>query len=273
MFYGMKKFFYLMVLLVLISCSDQLIVDEMAGERAMLAPASEVGALIEKARWGDGQAYLMLADCYRDGRGVQKDFLAMMCMTMQAEVYGGISHSDDYLKKMAEDEEFRLIFDAVNLYERNEMVAFEAKREQLISMGSPYGSFLKGLYAIEKKDSIEGIELVVQAATKGSALAELMLCVPDWCDTNNPDAEKLKMVADRIPMAYRLLGDYYSGMDNINTRDDDQAVLYYKKADEYAYLGRRAAKWLLDCYERTGAPVATMEMKRLRKLSQYMTNQ
>ena len=36
--------------------------------------------IMDKARWGDGQAFLLLADCYRDGIGVKPDFLGMVCM-------------------------------------------------------------------------------------------------------------------------------------------------------------------------------------------------
>ena len=64
----MKKYLFLVIALVLVSCTDQFVVDEVAGEYAQQAPANEVNALIEKARWGDGQAYVKLADCYRDGQ-------------------------------------------------------------------------------------------------------------------------------------------------------------------------------------------------------------
>ena len=86
----MKKFYSLILALVLISCSDQLLVDEVTSEYAVQAPVSEVSALMEKARWGDGEAYVKLADCYRDGKGVKQDFVCMLGMASFADEYGGV---------------------------------------------------------------------------------------------------------------------------------------------------------------------------------------
>ena len=103
----MKKYFYLFIALVLISCADQLVmVEEMAGEKIELSPASEVNALIEKARWGDGEAYLKLADSYRDGKGVKQDFFSMLAMASFAENYGGIKRMEDYISSLPTDSEY-----------------------------------------------------------------------------------------------------------------------------------------------------------------------
>ena len=98
----MKKYLFLVVALVMFSCTDQFVVDEVAGEYAQQTPASEVTALIEKARWGDGQAYVKLADCYRDGKGVKQDFINMLGMVSFADEYGGISRMEDYLSALPE---------------------------------------------------------------------------------------------------------------------------------------------------------------------------
>ena len=84
-----------MVVLVLVSCADQQLVDEL-GVYTDRAPASEVDVLIEKARWGDGQACLKLANCYRDGIGVKPDFVSMINMVTLAEDYGAINRVEDY---------------------------------------------------------------------------------------------------------------------------------------------------------------------------------
>ena len=71
----MKKYLFLMLALVIVSCSDQMLLDEARVESSNMTPVSEFQTLLEKARWGDGQAYLKLADCYRDGKGVKSDFI------------------------------------------------------------------------------------------------------------------------------------------------------------------------------------------------------
>lgn len=51
---------------------------------AVKAPRDSVLLLLHQARWGDGSAYLKLADCYRDGFGVKKDFFGMITMANMA---------------------------------------------------------------------------------------------------------------------------------------------------------------------------------------------
>ena len=58
----MKKYLFLMLTLVIVSCSDQMVLDEVHGEYSNVTPVSEFQTLLEKARWGDGQAYLRLAE-------------------------------------------------------------------------------------------------------------------------------------------------------------------------------------------------------------------
>ena len=87
----MRKYLLFVVVLILASCSDQFNVENVAD--AVLEPSagSDVSALMEKARWGDGEAYVKLADCYRDGKGVKQDFINMLAMASFADEYGGIS--------------------------------------------------------------------------------------------------------------------------------------------------------------------------------------
>ena len=83
----MKKYLFLVMTLVLVSCTNQMVVDEVAGEHAQQTSESNVATLMEKARWGDGQAYVKLADCYRDGKGVKQDFVNMLAMASFADEY------------------------------------------------------------------------------------------------------------------------------------------------------------------------------------------
>ena len=92
----MKKYFAFMVTLILVSCADQYMEDEVVGGFSEQAPKTEIDALMEKAHWGDGQACLKLADCYRDGIGVKPDFVSMINMVILAEDYGAIKRAEDY---------------------------------------------------------------------------------------------------------------------------------------------------------------------------------
>ena len=266
----MKKYLLAIAAMVLVlsSCTDQQFVDETAALTRASAQVSEIDMLKEQARWGDGQAYLKLADCYRDGKGVEKDFISMLSMLALADQYGGTERMEDYLKAMPDESEFKLIFDAIELYEHKQIEEPKAMTERLIAQGSPDGYSVKSIIAVESGDTLEGKRLMEQAALLGSTFAELLLCVPDWRSTTNPDVEKLKAIADRVPVACQILADMYTGHDDESMKDETLAAYYYLKADEQACLGRRGARWLL-YYHRNGGQLqlSEREIQRLQKLA------
>ncbi len=266
----MKKYLFaiMAVLLAMVSCTDNQFLDENAGNFSELSSTNEVSALIEKARWGDGQAFVKLADCYRDGKGVKHDFVGMLTMVAQADEYGGISNMEDYLKTLPEGSDFKLIFDAVDNYEKKNVDEATAKLEQLIAKGSLDGNAIQGIMTIERGDTLEGLRLVEQAATAGSTFAELLLCIPDWRGATNPDVEKLAALSDKIPFVNAILAKMYAGYEDKNLQNDQLAAYYYLKADENACLGKRGARWLLG-YHKSGAnlPLSERDIQRLQILA------
>ena len=148
----MKKYLLAIaaVALVMSSCTDQQFLDETADQTRASAQVSEIEMLKEQARWGDGQAYLKLADCYRDGKGVKKDFISMLSMVALADQYGGIKRMEDYLETMPANSESKLIFDAVELYEKKQVEESKAMTEQLIAQGSPDGYSVKSIIAVRQ---------------------------------------------------------------------------------------------------------------------------
>lgn len=235
----MKKYLFLMVAVVLAGCADQTLVENVAGEKAELALVSEVNALKEKARWGDGQAYLKLADCYRDGKGVKKDFVGMLCMATLASDYSDFNQMDAYLETIPEDSEYKLLVDCIHLFEQNKMEEALPLIERAIANGSPDGYALKGVTVLEHGDSLEAKRLFELAAEKGSSLAELLLCLSGGSRDMNPNTEKLAALTEKIPWVYNILAGEYA-----SKNDDASAAYYYLKADREACLTRRGAMWL-----------------------------
>ena len=135
----MKQYFYLVIALMMVGCTDQFMVDELAGEYAEQTPVNEVVTLMEKARWGDGQAYVKLADCYREGKGVQQDFITMLGMVSFADEYGGIGRMEDYLSALPEDSEYKLVFDAMEKFSAHKQEEGLAMAEKLIERDCPEG--------------------------------------------------------------------------------------------------------------------------------------
>ena len=266
----MKKILFaiMAVLLAMVSCTDSQFLDEKVSNLSELSPSNEINTLIEKGRWGDGQAFVKLADCYRDGKGVKQDFVGMLTMLVQADEYGGISKMEDYLKTMPEGSDFKLIFDAVENYERKNVEETTSMFKELIAKGCPDGFAIQGIMTMESGDTLEGVRLIEQAATAGSTFAELLQCVPDWRGATNPDLDKLTALSDRIPFVNAILAKMYAGYEDENLQNDQLALYYYLKADEKACLGKRGARWLLS-YHRSCANLALSErdIQRLQVLA------
>lgn len=266
----MKKYLFaiMAVLLALTSCTDSQFIEEINGNLSKLSSSNEINALIEQARWGDGQAYLKLADCYRDGKGVKQDFAGMLTMLAQAEEYGGIPNMEEYLKNMPEGSDFKLIFDAVTNYEKKNVEEATLMFEQLSAKGITDGYAVQGTLAVMHGDTLRGARLIEQAATSGSIFAELLQCLPEMRGGNTLDVEQLIAMSEKSPMANVFLAKIYSGADDDNMRNETLAAQYYLKADENACLGKRGAKWLLSYHHGGGElQLSERDIQRLQKLA------
>ena len=265
----MKRVLYFLMVLFLVSCAEQELYEDIAdAPKSSIEVDNQYAYLLEKARWGDGQAYLKLADIYHKGQGVQQDFLGTISMLAMADQYGAISNLEDYMKTLPEEDNMKLFFDAMENFERKNIEASADMTDRLIAQGSPEGYILKGIMAVEKGDTIEGKRLIGLAVEQGSTFAELLLTVlSDWRGGKRPSIEVLAPLADRIPLACKLLGDVYAGIEDKDMTNEDLAAMYYKKADEQACLGKRAAGWLLNYYMTNDVQVGEQELTRLKALS------
>lgn len=266
----MKKYLFpiIAVLLAMTSCSDSQLLGDNAGNLSASSSANDVNALIEKARWGDGQAFLKLADCYRDGKGVKRDFIGMLAMAAQAEEYGGISNTDDYLRALPEGSDFSLIYNAIDVQARKDAATADSLADQLIAKGSPDGYAVQGFMAMERSDTLGGLRLIEQAASEGSTLASLILCIPDMHGGKETYVEKLAALSEDIPFANNILGRIYAGIEDGKVKDEALAAHYFLKADKNASLSKRGARWLLN-YHRSGAklPLSEQDIQRLQILA------
>lgn len=92
----------------------------------------------------------------------------------------------------------------------------------------------------------------------------------DWKENIQPDKLKLEQLAERIPLAYKLLGKLSLKPDENGKIDERKVAYYYIKADEHALLSRREARWLLAYHEDVGIPQLTdSDVKRLKKFIRF----
>ena len=272
----MKTCIILFMAAILASCSDTQLAESIAEVKESelvkedVNGSAVINALVERARWGDGQAYLQLADCYRDGIGVKKDFLGMMVMVEQARAHGAIHDEKEYMAQIPDDNDIKRF---CNLIDKSSDQLREGKDSimaQLATIDSPDAHALFGVLCVESGDSIRGFEIIRDASERGSDFAALLNALPDWKGNIQPDKMKLEQLAERIPLAYNLLGKLSLKPDENGMIDERKVAYYYMKADEHALLSRREARWLLAYHQDVGIPQLTeSDVKRLEAFIRF----
>ena len=260
---AMKKCIILFMAAILASCSDTQLAESIADvkESELVKEnangSAEIKALVERARWGDGLAYLQLADCYRDGIGVKKNFLGMLAMVEQARVHGAIHDEMEYVTKIPEDNDIKRFCDLMDKSCSQLIEEKDSVMVQLATIDSPDVLAMYGVLCVESGDSIRGFEIIKDASERGSDFAALLNALLDWKGNIQPDKMKLEQLAERIPLAYKLLGKLSLKPDENGIVDERKVAYYYMKADEHALLSQREAKWLLAYHKDVGIPQLT----------------
>lgn len=267
---AMKKCIILFMVAILASCSDTQLAESIADVKESelvkeyATGSAEIKALVERARWGDGQAYLQLADCYRDGIGVKKNFLGMLAMVEQARVHGAIHDEMEYVTKIPEDNDIKRFCDLMDKSSSQLIEEKDSVMVQLATIDSPDVLAMYGVLCVESGDSIRGFEIIRDASERGSDFAALLNALLDWKGNIQPDKMKLEQLAERIPLAYKLLGKLSLKPDENGIVDERKVAYYYMKADEHALLSQREAKWLLAYHKDVSIPELTdSDVKRL----------
>ena len=267
---AMKKCIILFMVAILASCSDTQLAESIADVKGSelvkenATGSAEIKALVERARWGDGQAYLQLADCYRDGIGVKKNFLGMLAMVEQARVHGAIHDEMEYVTKIPEDNDIKRFCDLMNKSCSQLIEEKDSVMVQLATIDSSDVLAMYGVLCVESGDSIRGFEIIRDASERGSDFAALLNALLDWKGNIQPDKMKLEQLAERIPLAYKLLGKLSLKPDENGIVDERKVAYYYMKADEHALLSQREAKWLLAYHKDVSIPELTdSDVKRL----------
>lgn len=155
----------------------------------------DINVLVARARWGDGKAFLQLADCYKDGIGVQSDLLGMMYMVAQARALGTIEYENDYLLRISDDNVFKLLFELLNKNPRELREKKDSILPRLNMLDSPDALAISGIVSIEQGDSVKGLEKIRKAAQNGSNFAILLYAFLDKNGELTPDIHQLEQVA------------------------------------------------------------------------------
>lgn len=254
------------LLMVCSGCSEHVVsVDEAPVYHPISANWQDsLATYRDQALQGSGDAYLKLATCYHEGRGVPHDYLMAYSMVQMAEQYGGVENWMDFFNAMPADDPDRLLMEAINDIDNQQPDEALRKAELLAAKGHSEADFVRGAVALDEGRKEEALTHFTLAAEKGDPLAQLAISV-----IKEKKQAKLTF-ADRMPLFYCDLARecFHSDFD---PAEDEQAANFYRMADSLLCLDRHGVHWLLGYYEHQsnhGHPSAdSLTIARLRTLS------
>ncbi|MBR6180977.1 MAG: hypothetical protein IKQ77_07190 [Prevotella sp.] len=268
-----KAILFILSTMMMASCAKHKIFDNVALDMpAQVTRTDNFNDLMTKARWGDGNAYLKLADFYTYGQnGTKPDFIATITMLTMAEEYGAINRPYDYLSNLPDDDNTRMTFEAIeSLNDRQKEKGMELA-ERLIEKGCVDGYALKGYAFMVMGDTIEAKRLAAQAAEQGSSLGKVLGYVIPYEQKGEMHNESLMLpVAESIPIFYLFLAEEYAKNQGEHPENEAKVARFYLKADENGCLDKRGANWLLHYMEKGNSlPLSETDIQRLLKLAEY----
>ena len=259
-------------LVLLASCSERQLVEDVAAKAKVTVAASpedSVASLLNRARWGDTSAYLKLADCYRDGVGVKRDFFSMLTMVNMAKSRGANIRVDDYIHGLPDGDAYKQLFLLMDRYKWSTEENNDSVVQALRATGSMEANALLGIIAFDQGDSISATNLFNASAEQGCTLAELMLAVPDKPGPSTIDTIRLCAIAERVPIAYSMLGDIYWKPDENGNTNMPLAVKFYMEAEKHGVLEEQGANRVLSYYRKGGNILLTDDdVKRLQLIAE-----
>ena len=209
--------------------------------------------LIQQARQGDVEAYNSLALYYRDGDGVEKSWLNMLCMyAIYCQKTGG--DIEDVIELFEEGNPFRLLFEIMDSPSFNEKV--EAKLEQLRQLAPAEAKTIEtAKRAFTMDEATVAMNVFREAEDEGSELAVIFQAAYyDQATDKTGQEEFLTHIAEKYPFFNQLLGDLYAKQygDSDDFSYIKKAIESYYKADAFGMLLPKCANTLCGMYDYFG---------------------
>lgn len=269
-----KALLFTLAAMMMVSCADQMVLDTKTWEApGQVTEASKIDDLMAQARWGDGNAYLKLAECYKDGLyGAKPDFLTTMTMLSMAREYGGISNPRVFMKNLPEDDDIRLTYEGMENIDGTDKEKGLEIAERLISKGCTDGYVLKGFARFVQGDSTEAMNMATQAAEQGSSLGKMLqsvIILGKERMKDMPDESTLAILSETVPLFNLFIAEEYIRTMDEHPENEAKAAKAYLRADENGCLDKQGAQWLLKYRDYGGElPLTENDIQRLRKLAQ-----
>ena len=251
---AMNNFYTILAMVAMLvfntSCSES--ITDMGNpwvETSISAAEQRVHNLVMQARKGDVQAYNSLAQCYRDGDGVEPSWLNMLCMyAIYAQKTG--REFEDVIEVSKEGKYSWVVSEIMDSSSDDELEARLKQLKQVVP------AEVKAVEAAKMADSMNDVAsamaMIREAEDEGSELAVILQVTyyEDGEDVTGLE-EYLLRVAGKYPVLNLMLGDlcvgrYRESKDIANIHD---AIAYYYKADACGMLVPKYADVLLNLYD------------------------
>ena len=236
------------------SCNDcDMDLESPSVEMKTRAVDQRVQNLIQQARQGDVEAYNSLALCYRDGDGVEKSWLNMLCMyAIYSQKTGG--DIEDVVELLDEGHPFKLLTEIFLLPSYNENS--EEKLEQLkyvAPIEAKAVETVKSFFSTEIPSVV--INIMRELENEGSELAVMIQAAYyDGAIDQTGQEECLTRIAKKYPFFNLMLGESYARKYG-ETEDFSyiqKTIECYYKADIYGMLLPKYANALWGMYDYFG---------------------
>ncbi|MBQ8362048.1 MAG: hypothetical protein IJX44_08905 [Bacteroidaceae bacterium] len=261
------------VLLMCNACQDNAInLDNQNGELTTRAAGMKFRQLVQQARTGDADAYKSLAICYRDGDGVEKSWLNMICMYANYCDKTG-ENFNSVVELFEEGHPFRKVTEILSSsYNRNALKELEQLEMHIPAEAKVIKAVGNNMLSEEIPDST--LRVIREAENEGSELAALFqIAYYEEKDRKDEYEQCLIRLAGKYPFLNLKIGKSYIGRywESKDFSDIQKAIEYYYKADAYAMLTPRYANGLISIYRHFGkkgmVSCDEQEMERLKKIA------
>lgn len=257
-FKEMNRFFTILCVVSLLvfhtSCNDSVMnLESPSVEMNTRAVDQRVQNLIQQARQGDVEAYNSLALCYRDGDGIEKSWLNMICMyaTYSQKTGGDI---EDVVELFDEGHPFRFLFEIMDSSSFYGDV--EDKLEQLKQLAPAEAKAIEAaIKSFFMGDSTTAMSIFREAEDEGSEMAVIFQAIYyDEAKDKTGQEACLTRIAEKYPFFNLMLGDSYARKygESENFSYIQKAIECYYKADAYGMLIPKYANALLGMYDYFG---------------------
>ena len=236
------------------SCNEEVMELESSDvELKTRATEQKVHNLIQQARYGDADAYNSLALCYRDGDGVEKSWLNMLCMYATYSQKTG-ADIEKVIELFDERHPFRLLFEIVEMPCSNEDA--EAKMDQLRQTAPAEAKAVEAAKKVfSEEEATSALSTLREAEAEGSELAVMLQVIYyEEAKDKTGQVECLTRFAEKYPFFNLMLGESYviKYHDSEDFSYIQKAIDCYYKADEYGMLIPKYANGLWGIYDYFG---------------------